>query len=285
MKNILILSILCLLTANLKASSSPDTSNSPNYKQIYDFQIGDIFLYQTTLTDCGGTPCLITISYMKYEIMEKVVKNDSVTYVRKINDIFNDTINYIDSSTNILNKYNNDIVVGRMFNDTVFFRIRTISDLIPIKIIGGFGFTYQYNNGKYDSTKQIGFPYLEQIYGQGLGLDSEKQNYFESGSETILIGYRKGNDTTGTLTTAIKQNWNNDYLRVYPNPFNNILFVRMSPSFDYFNYDFYTVEGKLVKKIRTNNNSPIPTMDLKPGVYILKISNNQNTLIRKIVKQ
>jgi hypothetical protein len=114
---------------------------------------------------------------------------------------------------------------------------------------------------------------------------SENQIYFETSLETILLGYRKGKDTTGKLTAAIKQNWNSEYLRVYPNPFNNILFVRISPSLDYFNYDFYTVEGKLVKKILTNNNSAIPTMDLKPGVYILKISNNQKTLIRKILKQ
>ena len=283
MKYILFLLIICSNFYDLKAQT-----NSPNFKEIYDFQVGDIFLYKITYGDCGsGTgECIYSTYYRKYEILKAVTKNDSVTYVRKNNDSFIDTITYVDSATNILNRNNNDLVVGLINKDTVFFRIRIDNYVTPEKIVGGPGSTYDYNNGIYDSTKIMNFndPYLEKIYGPGLGLIRMIEGQFEVGTETDLIGYRKGNDTTGILITKLDQKKYPDDIKVYPNPFMNQIFVIINDNLGPSTYDFYTTQGILVKSVRATKQTEISTADLKCGIYILKISNKQGFVLRKIFK-
>jgi len=276
MKRILI--FLFLLNSSFLFAQKAQT-NSPNFKEIYDFQVGDIFLYQITHADYGsGTgECIYSTHYEKFEILKKEINIDSVTYVRKNNDSYIDTITYFDSATNVLNRNNNDIVVGLINQDTVFFRIRIDNYVTPEKIVGGLDNTYDYNNGIYDSTKIMNFndPYLEKIYGPGLGLIRMIEGQFEIGTETILIGYRKGNDTTGTLITKIKQNKYINDIKVYPNPFTNQIFVMINDNLGPTTYDFYTTQGILVKSVRATMQKEISTADLKCGIYILKISNKQ----------
>lgn len=286
MKRILI--FLFLLNSSFLFAQKAQT-NSPNFKEIYDFQVGDIFLYQITHADCGsGTgECIYSTHYEKFEILKKEINIDSVTYVRKNNDSYIDTITYFDSATNVLNRNNNDIVVGLINQDTVFFRIRIVDYLTPVKIVGGIGYTYDYNSGNYDSTKVWNIndhPYLEKIYGTGLGLIRMNEGQFEVGTGTDLIGYRKGNDTTGTLITKLDQKKYLDDIKVYPNPFMNQIFVMINDNLGSSTYDFYTTQGILVKSVRATKQTEISTADLKSGIYILKISNKQGTVFRKIFK-
>jgi len=285
MKRILI--FLFLLNSSFLFAQKAQT-NSPNFKEIYDFQVGDIFLYQITHADCGsGTgECIYSTHYEKFEILKKEINIDSVTYVRKNNDSYIDTITYFDSATSVLNRNNNDIVVGLINQDTVFFRIRIDNYVTPEKIVGGPGSTYDYNNGIYDSTKIMNFndPYLEKIYGPGLGLIRMIEGQFEVGTETDLIGYRKGNDTTGILITKLDQKKYLDDIKVYPNPFMNQIFVIINDNLGPSTYDFYTTQGILVKSVRATKQTEISTADLKRGIYILKISNKQGFVFRKIFK-
>jgi hypothetical protein len=287
MNRLVSLTIFFLSLTNLKANPSAGSSNVPTFKQIYDFQVGDIFLYMTNTFDCSCLPtCCTSTYYEKYEIMERINNNDSITYVRKINDSTNDTITYVDSVSSILNKYDNDIVIGKVYSDTVFFRIRRKNDLVPEKIIGGRGHTYLYNNGICDTTKLLNDPSFEQIYGQGLGLTHETKSEFEHGQATVLIGYRKGGDTTGTLTTGILQLKKNDNILIYPNPFTDKLFVKTTERFHLYSYEIFTLQGSLVKSIKNAFNLfEISTTDLKSGIYILKISNKEVSIYRKIIKQ
>ena len=287
MNKLISLTIFFLFLTNLKANPSADSSNIPNFKQIYDFQVGDIFLYKITTIDCSCLPsCCTNIDYEKYEIMQRINNDDSIIYIRKINDSSNDTIIYIDSVANILNKYNNKIVLGLIHPDTVFFRIRITSGPVPQKIIGGPNFTYQYNKGICDTTLLFNDPRLTQIYGLGLGLTYETDDGFEHGHETELVGYRKGGDTTGTLTTGILQLKKNDNILIYPNPFRDILSVKMNFSNGYQSYEIYTLQGILVKSIINNQNPvEISTAILKSGIYIFKISNSSGSIYRKIIKQ
>lgn len=281
MRKILLSFAFCLSLISIKAQL-----NSPNYKQIYDFQVGDIFFYKITFSDCssGTGECSHQISYERYEIKGKEIKGDTTIYVRLINNIQQDTIAYIDSVNNLLNKQNNEIGIIK-FQDSIGVRIRIImKDTVSQKIIGGLGYNYQFNNGIVDTTKIVVNSNFEQIYEKGIGLYSQTLSSFEIGTETILIGYKKGNDTTGILTTNLVLVNNINAINVYPNPFEDKLFVTTNNYTGSYSIELYTQQGILVRSIK-NNQTEILTRDLYPGLYILRISDKHGSLTRKIIKQ
>ncbi len=262
-------------------------SNSPTFKQIYDFQVDDIFLYRISSTDCGGIPCNHSSYYEKYEILEKILSNDSVTYIRKLNDSSSkDTITYVDSATNILNRYTNEIVTGINYSDTVFLRVRIVNDIIPEKIIGGIGYNYNYNNGVCDTNQILTFndPILKLAYGQGIGLMSEEHSWFEIGTSIELIGYRKGNDTTGYLTDIVQNKLIHD-VQVYPNPFEDRFFIK-SAFTDINEIDIFDSKGCLIKIVKNSKNLvEINAADLNKGFYFLRILSKDGCIYKSIIKK
>ncbi len=268
-------------------------SNSPNFQQIYNFQVGDIFLYKDSFIDCGSGngDCTTTINYTKYEILSKITKHDTIIYTRKINGQTTDTITYIDSTTNILNA-NNDTIIELKPNysiglyDTVFVKVRITKDSVLQKIIGGYrNYTYNYNHGYFDSTLFYYEPF-EQIFEQGLGLTVQIDAYFEESHTIRLQAYRKGNDTVGNLSAGIELAKVNNTFQVYPNPCFDKLRIN-SDNYQGNNlYEIYTLQGILVKSINESDNPlEISTSDLKPGIYLLKIFNSEGTNFFKIIKQ
>jgi len=264
-------------------------SNNPNFKQIYDFQVGDIFLYKTINTDCvtGIGNCDIKTSYDKFEIINRIINNDSIVYYRKHNDSNSsiDTVVYVDSVNNILDKNNNDLVMFMNYNDSVFLRVRTENDIIPKKIIGGIGFNYKNNNGKCDTTQVLNFNDLitTLIYGQGLGLIEEDKSQFEISSSTLLIGYRKGNDTTGTLTTIRQQNFGSIF-QVYPNPFKDQFVIKFSMN-EPLDIDIFNQQGVLVKSfIAYKSLNQINSSNLKAGIYLLRLKGKNQYIYKSIIK-
>ncbi len=72
-------------------------------------------------------------------------------------------------------------------------------------------------------------------------------------------------------------------LKIYPNPANDFIHIQLDDNFGHACYSIYNVMGKILVKhqyLRGN----LPVLDLKnfkPGMYLLLISNKQNT-IRKV---
>ncbi len=288
MKNILIFLIINLPTLDLWSQS-----NSPNYQQIYNFQVGDIFLYKNSFIDCGSGngDCTTTINYTKYEILSKITKNDTIIYTRKINGQTTDTITYIDSTTNILNANNYAIVVVKINPiDTIFAKVRIIKNSVLKKDVGGPNSIYEYNNGHFDSTltsfKSFGGLTFIQEYEQGLGLMNQIYGQFEGTNTTYLVGYRKGLDTVGNLSVGIQTAYSNDKLKAYPNPCFDNLIINIDGNQENNSVYLYTLQGVLVKSLNESDNPlEISTSDLKPGIYLLKIFNSEGTNFFKIIKQ
>jgi hypothetical protein len=80
---------------------------------------------------------------------------------------------------------------------------------------------------------------------------------------------------------------NNATIDVYPNPFNNnitLSLVDNTPA----NIEVVTVEGVNVFSTTTNNNSSFANINLTQltnGVYFIKVTQNGNTTVQKLVKQ
>ena len=72
-------------------------------------------------------------------------------------------------------------------------------------------------------------------------------------------------------------------LKIYPNPANDLIHIQLDDNFDHAYYSIYNVTGKILVKHQYLNGNPcvLDLKNLKPGTYLLLISNKQRT-IRKV---
>ncbi|KAB1157061.1 CotH kinase family protein [Flavobacterium luteum] len=72
---------------------------------------------------------------------------------------------------------------------------------------------------------------------------------------------------------------------VYPNPFSdNINIVGMNQSENAI-YNLFTIDGKLIKKGRLEENNQIHLNDVSKGLYLLQLTSNGKTETKKIIKK
>jgi len=78
--------------------------------------------------------------------------------------------------------------------------------------------------------------------------------------------------------------YNNLNIRVYPNPTTDYLNIKISGSTS-FNVNIYDLNGKLLKSEK--NNTSIKIQELTNGLYVLEIVDfeNDNIIIKKIIKE
>ncbi len=75
-------------------------------------------------------------------------------------------------------------------------------------------------------------------------------------------------------------------VRVYPNPFDNEIFVSTPPG-DGYGVTITDLEGQLLKQLNNKKGNcivPIYLGGLPKGVYILRIYNHENSFVQKIIK-
>jgi len=85
---------------------------------------------------------------------------------------------------------------------------------------------------------------------------------------------------TNTLST---NSFSNSYIKIYPNPIKNILTVD-TLRVDISKIEIYSVLGKRLKVIE-NNYKSIPVNDLSQGIYLIKIYSENESVMKKIIKQ
>ena len=107
---------------------------------------------------------------------------------------------------------------------------------------------------------------------------------------------------TPNLNNALAQNWDcinengspnavnseslyiedvtTDLIKIYPNPVKNILYI--SGNFDAYDIEVYSILGQCLK-IDSNTNS-IDMSAIQEGVYLIKISNDNVTITKRIIK-
>ena len=73
-------------------------------------------------------------------------------------------------------------------------------------------------------------------------------------------------------------------LSLYPNPANDILKVNMEGLL-IIEAEIYNIHGSLIKRQSLNSGEMITIVDLKPGVYLLKAKNGNETLTTKFIKK
>jgi PKD repeat protein len=82
-------------------------------------------------------------------------------------------------------------------------------------------------------------------------------------------------------TTQIEETKNSKNLIIFPNPANN--FIEIKTDLDYSSVSIMDVTGKTIKHVISQNR--IDISDLTNGIYFIKITGKENTVIRKFVKE
>ncbi|WP_299100687.1 endonuclease [uncultured Winogradskyella sp.] len=73
-------------------------------------------------------------------------------------------------------------------------------------------------------------------------------------------------------------------VKLYPNPVNNQLTVALNSNID-TTIEIYDILGKLILNSEINKTSTLNVENLKTGIYIIKISQGDSTITKKLVKQ
>ncbi|MEC8610764.1 MAG: T9SS type A sorting domain-containing protein [Bacteroidota bacterium] len=91
--------------------------------------------------------------------------------------------------------------------------------------------------------------------------------------------------SSSLIVNGLKINSNlNRELNIYPNPFINDLRL-ISTSSDSYNYQLTDVKGRILRSGIFQNQKAINTADLSHGMYFLRLTKNQETIVYKILKQ
>lgn len=78
---------------------------------------------------------------------------------------------------------------------------------------------------------------------------------------------------------------NNSFVKIFPNPSNGIVKVITGYEIDE-PIEIMDLNGKIIKTVKLNHNHPdVDLSDFRNGVYFIKININEQTIIKKIVKQ
>lgn len=88
------------------------------------------------------------------------------------------------------------------------------------------------------------------------------------------------------MSTSITENFNKSSFTIYPNPATENITIQFINSTSEHQLYIYNVEGKLIEQFASNlNNKSIMLEDLKEGLYFVKLQNDENVEVQKLVIQ
>ena len=92
---------------------------------------------------------------------------------------------------------------------------------------------------------------------------------------------------TASSFTLPVQLLNKDHIVVYPNPSSEELIIKLDQNIPSINYQIVDLNGKIIEAKKVTNTNPlkIETKSYKPGLYILKLSYDNKTMINKFIVQ
>ena len=105
------------------------------------------------------------------------------------------------------------------------------------------------------------------------GVDPPYDNWFIDGSPTITDDCQLG-----------MEDFLNDKVSIYPNPFDEVVYIESDSSVAIESLKIYSILGQLILEKEDNFNQ-IDVSKLKSGVYFLKLSTTSGNLTKKLVKK
>lgn len=279
----------------------------PDFFDFFDFSIGDIFEFKGDYQDDVGYGHYNFIK--KYFIISKVINNDTLVYgvhYKYFSQEFTDPpfqfplnpyrISYdtnwmfINAPNHPTNRFNNELIqYSDILNyepseysnyvDYTYLRCYLDSKNIYSKSLGSFennDFMSIVDTSQYILERHISGPWdeYEIRYKVGLGTVYYDNQGFEWWRKEELVAYAKGNDTVGVFTedsffSNIQENNFSESLVIYPNPSNNIVYVKIPNGCLISKIRILNLNGLVIRT--SHNKSNISVEDLEPSLYIIEI--------------
>jgi len=299
MKKIAIILFLCF---GLETFAQSDCE--PMLKEIYSFEIGDVYNYKYTNYDWStGTGSPDVKSYfLAFEVKNKMVKGDTLIYIIDgflppttitqfdydpfMERVYVDTLVLIDSINHNLNQCADSIIKFQFpQEDSVFSRvIIEENDTLILKKLGGMNNLLQYSENELESF--YGFDY-EEKYAANLGLIYQDFYFFEFAEKVELASYIKGGDTT-ILITSVDFSIKETDFKLYPNPVQDKLNLNLEGFNGNINIKIIDSYGRLVTYKKILNENDFYSLDfssLSNGLYIIEVMNNKGKVTQKVLKK
>jgi hypothetical protein len=282
---------------------------NPYFRDFFDFTVGDVFEYHTTITDHLYWDHIIE----KFTIASKTDTNGLFTYVFNVirRDIFYNGYNspYTDTSYSfqpITKTYQNsthpvvDKNIGQNLYDVTYSYkpvnmgynaiFSCISKFYPMD-----NFTFSYLDSTIVQTYYYQYNTITtETFGEGFGriYYNEYQSHgngYAHEHEIILAGAWRNGILYGSLTpdgvvAGINKNVKEDLgISLFPNPATNQLSIQapLNSQIEIFN-----IEGQCMKSfIAIDTHTTIDISAFARGMYFAKVKTENGTVVKKFVKQ
>ena len=111
----------------------------------------------------------------------------------------------------------------------------------------------------------------------------------QSGNYSVEVTDYNGCTTTSPQSfitvSGIENVSNNDFVNVYPNPLSGSNWqLEVSSDWVGSNIDIFDVSGKLAFKSEVRNLKSELSINLAPGIYLMKLTSNDRSVVRKLIK-
>jgi len=287
----------------------------PNFFDIYNFSVGDIFEYHgTSLSNIDGPAISNTCYDEKDKILTKKILNDSIVYDISVISLYSQFCCpvelkcsssrafkakwiFINKTNCIENLFNNELISLDKYGldkhnckNYSIVRISKNSKNIYTKTLGSSDSMDFYNiSDTFHNIlkKQICIENEEFRYNDGLGLVYHSDGSFEAGSTYELIGYKKGNDTVGILLDDNKLILSSVYIEnndveIFPNPTKNDIWIKNNDKQKINQIIISDLKGMIL--YTGMESKTISLTNFKPGIYIIEIRLEKSIIKRKIIK-
>ncbi len=271
--------VLCALSISVSAQKLLTN------RQIYNFDVGDMFEYQQGLTNGSGN--FGPYSHILFTILATRISkgNDTLFYNMKQHYYYRpDSVDIHDITDTVTLSYTQ--------LDSVWQTPTYVSNKKD-----SFSWTIESFNGRLENKYYYVSPNLLHVehytqteeWGNGIGeiLNSQWDDSGPEGSVTELVYYKKKNEVYGSSFFAGFETANDDShdLNIYPNPLRvgNSLFIDgLSKGTNALK--IFDINGKMLYNNDLHGPSQrIDGFNILPGVYTVRLNNENQIFVQKLV--
>jgi len=252
-------------------------------REVYDFNIGDIFHFRTSPPNAFPAGDRITVLDKYYS------KSGDTLYYSLFHDRYSSTYNSL-PAPHMDYFFSKDTELMQLtYLDSTLFKFD--NNFINDTIYSTESLCGAYLNG-YEFRTNVGFDTYEDyktLYGKGLGKSFSSYYDMEAGVNYIyyinLIYYKKDNIECGTSDNTSIEDEVIDRFEVYPNPSKQIINITYPDYHSRFKISILDMTGREIFVDESSSSKEINIGYLKPGIYNLILSNDKLKLFKKIIKQ
>lgn len=249
-------------------------SQIPTNRNIYDFEIGDVFYYESG--DHSYQQKRSTyLSYSRYTVLQRNLNTngDSLFY-----EIYRDSVVY---------KWNNTTLQRDTFysKDTILVVYTELDSVPEVDTVFSDASLF---NGRTQARDTFEAPDLlwKITYIEGCGKEFWRYPYTDYEYWRYLKYYKKGNEEWGNKYVGVEENRSfSKQFRIYPNPSNDILTIDLRADSRIEQIEIVDNAGKLVslKQINSETSHQLDVSGLPNGLYFIRLRNAEGVQLKKFL--